>query len=176
MLKLYSIKRSDLSENQIRSICYLKESFWKYGIKSQLAWFKKNVRPNDINNLVYRDNEIIGYTLLRNFKVQIKEQNKNKTISYIWFDTLILKKKFRGQNLSKKLMLLNSRVIKKKKCVSFLFCKKKLVNFYKNYRWYIFDKKKMRNKYKKNHNLLIFNRIILKKYGFSYKRLEINFL
>ena len=176
MYKIYSIKRSNLSKNQIRSICSLKDTFWKYGIKSQLAWFKKYVYPNDINNLIYHDDKIIGYTLLRKLKVRLSDQNKSKTISYFWFDTLILKKEYRDRNLSKKLMLLNSRMIKKHKYISFLFCKKKLINFYKKNYWYIFDKKKMINKYKKNYNLLIFNKRVLKNYGFTYKRLKIKFL
>jgi len=176
MFKLYSIKRSKLSKNQILSICLLKDSFWKFGMKSQLNWFKKNVYPNDINNLVYHDDKIIGYTLLRKLKVFLKDQNKSKTINYFWFDTLILEKKYRGHNLSKKLMLLNSKMIKKNKLVSFLFCKKGLINFYKKNNWYIFDKKKMNNKYKKNYNLLVFNRKILKDCGFTYKELKIKFL
>lgn len=176
MYKLYSIKRKHLSRNQIYSICLLKDSFWKFGMKSQGAWFKKNVYANDINNLIYHNDEIIGYTLLRNLKVNLKDQNKNKTINYFWFDTLILKKKYRGYNLSRKLMLLNSKVIKKNKRVSFLFCKKNLVNFYKKNNWYIFDKAKMKNKYKKNYNLLVFNRKIFKNFKFNYKNLEVKFL
>ncbi|MDA7473179.1 hypothetical protein N8975_02285, partial [Candidatus Pelagibacter ubique] len=69
MFKFYSIKKNQLSQDQIKEICSLKDSFWKHGLKSQLSWFKNNVHPEDINNLFYHDNKIIGYTLLKKRKV-----------------------------------------------------------------------------------------------------------
>ena len=37
-----SIKTSKLDKLQINQILKLKNSYWNYGYKSQLQWFKKN--------------------------------------------------------------------------------------------------------------------------------------
>ena len=33
-----------LKKNDIQNICKLKNSHWKYGIKSQLKWFQMNMK------------------------------------------------------------------------------------------------------------------------------------
>ena len=63
-----SIKTSKLDKLQINQILKLKNSYWNYGYKSQLQWFKKNAYQNDLHNLILVNNEIIGYTFLANRK------------------------------------------------------------------------------------------------------------
>ena len=43
-LKLSSIETKNLSKKNITEICKLKNTFWKFSIKNQLLWFKKNIR------------------------------------------------------------------------------------------------------------------------------------
>ena len=130
---LKSISTYKLSKNQIRTICVLKNQKWKYGIRSQLIWFKENVKRNDIHNLLYVNIKLIGYTLLRKRTCNInKMKNKSK---YLLFDTLIIDKKYRGKKLSNLMMFFNDKVIKKTKNFSFLRCNKKLINFYKKFDW-----------------------------------------
>ncbi len=62
---LISLKTLQLSKNKVTEICRLKDSQWKFGIKSQHQWFKDNVEKNDIHNLLYIKSKLIGYTLLR---------------------------------------------------------------------------------------------------------------
>ena len=62
---LISIISLNLTRIQIKSICELKEKEWKFGINSQIKWFKKNIKKNDIHNLFYIKSKLIGYTLLR---------------------------------------------------------------------------------------------------------------
>ena len=62
---LLSKKTKQLKKKHIHNICKLKNSFWNYSFKSNLSWFKKNVKSNDIHNLIYYNSKIIGYTLLR---------------------------------------------------------------------------------------------------------------
>jgi len=40
---LFSIISSKLKDNQIKSICLLKDKQWKLGIKSQMKWYRKNI-------------------------------------------------------------------------------------------------------------------------------------
>ena len=46
----FSIISSKLKDNQIKSICLLKDEQWKFGIKSQMKWYRKNIKKNDIHN------------------------------------------------------------------------------------------------------------------------------
>ena len=43
MLKLLSKSTKELSASNINEICHLKDSQWKFGLKSQLDWFKNNI-------------------------------------------------------------------------------------------------------------------------------------
>ena len=40
-----SISSSKLSKKQIKSICKLKNQEWGYGVKSQINWYNKNIKP-----------------------------------------------------------------------------------------------------------------------------------
>jgi len=47
---LTSINSSKLSKEQIKLICELKDKQWKFGIKSQISWYNKNIKQKDIHN------------------------------------------------------------------------------------------------------------------------------
>ena len=135
-MKLVSKKTFDLNKKEIMDIINLKETHWKHGIESQKKWFKKYVNPKDIHNMLSINNEFIGYTLLRPRKIISKKYKK-----YLYFDTLILKKKFRNKNYSSELMNFNNNIIKKNKKISFLITLKKLEKYYVKYGWKILSKK-----------------------------------
>ena len=137
MIKLISKKTSKLSNKEIRSICLLKNTYWKYGINSQITWFKKNVKSFDIHNMLLINKELVGYTLLRVRKMKSRFISK-----YFLFDTLIIKKEFRKKKLSNSIMNFNNSVIKKNKKISFLLCEKKLIKYYNKYGWVKLNKKK----------------------------------
>ena len=45
-IKLASVKSSELTKKQKRIIYLLKDTYWKFGIRSQEIWFKKNIAKN----------------------------------------------------------------------------------------------------------------------------------
>ena len=123
-------------------------------MNSQINFFKKNCKPNDINNLLYFKKNLVGYTLLRKrtFYEGLKKKN------YFHFDTLIVDKKFRDLRFSIFLMNFNNYIIKKNNFYSFLICEKKLINFYKKFNWKLENKKKIRiDSLKKNKNIMSYN-------------------
>ena len=143
-----------LSKDEIKKICVLKNSWWKFGIKSQLNYFKNNIKPNDLHNCFYIDNQLLGYTLLRKRVFFIL----NKKFNYLYFDTLIIKKNFRKKNFSSLLMFFNNGVIKKNKQPSFLICKNELVNYYKKFKWNKISKRRLKIvDHSFNENGLFFN-------------------
>ena len=163
IIKQISKFSSRLSNFEINQICKLKNSFWNFGMISQKRWFKKNVKKNYIHNFVKKNKEIIAYTMLRNCKY-IKNYKK---YSYYLFDTLIVKKKYRGNGYADIIMDLNSKIIKKNKKTSILFCKNEMKNFYKKYGWKKLAKKEYKLiDFKTPENILIFNN---KKNNKNYK-------
>ena len=78
---LISLKTLQLSKNKVTEICRLKDSQWKFGIKSQYQWFKDNVKKNDIHNLLYLKSQLIGYTLLR-IRLYNTDNNSKKKIIF----------------------------------------------------------------------------------------------
>ena len=136
---LKSIVSDKLTNNEIKRICLLKDKQWKYGIKSQLKWFKNNIKKIDIHNLLYIKSKLVGYTLLR--KRTFKIENLKKNTLYLLFDTLVINKKYRGMQLSDLLMSFNNTIIKQSGFFSFLICSNKLVSFYKKNNWKRLNKK-----------------------------------
>ena len=132
-IRLVSKLSSQLSFSDIKNICYLKVKQWKFGIKSQLKWYKINIKRNDIHNLLYLSSNLIGYTALRVKTCKIDgSKKKNK---YFLFDTLIINKKYRNLKLSSILMNFNNFIIKQFGYFSYLICKKELTNFYTKFGW-----------------------------------------
>ena len=138
-----------LTKKNIKDICRLKETYWKFSLKSQLNYFKKNIKQNDLHNYCYIDKKLIGYTLLK-FKT-FKMSNKN--IKFLHFDTIIIDKDYRNKKIGNKLMLFNNDVITINKLKAFLICSKKMKDFYKKNFWKIADKK--------------YNKINISKVGFN---------
>ena len=134
---IYSKKTFQLKKEEIMQICKLKNSFWKFGLKSNLDWFRNNIKRNDIHNLIFTNFKLIGYTVLR---VNSLLKIKNK-IKYFYLDTLIIDKKYRFINLSSILMTFNNQIILNNKKISFLICQKQMIKFYKKFFWKLLNKK-----------------------------------
>jgi predicted GNAT family N-acyltransferase len=134
MFSLISKKTAELTSREIIKICKLKDTFWRFGSQIQKKWFKKTIFKNDIHNMFFKGNDLIGYTCLR-----IRKYNKHK--KYLIFDTLIIHKKFRKKRYSSNLMNFNNIIIESKKMMAFLICDKNLVSFYKKFGWILFKDK-----------------------------------
>ncbi len=164
---ILSKKTYQLSTKEINKICVLKNTHWKHGLKSQIAWFTINTKKNDIHNIFYFKSQVIGYTLLRNRTCKINTILKK----YLLFDTLILKKNFRKKNMSSLLMNFNNQLIRLSNKFSFLICDNKMINFYKKFNWKILEKKKfvmLTNT--SNKKGMIFNqKNLIKKNNLKYK-------
>ena len=134
---ILSKKTLQLNNKEISQICNLKNTYWKYGLKSNLDWFKKYIKKNDIHNLLFVENRLVGYTLLRIRTFYIKSLKRK----YLYFDTLIIDKKFRNKKLSNILMYINTEVIIKNKKLSFLICLKNMIKYYEKFGWKKMNKK-----------------------------------
>ena len=161
---LVSLKTSKLNKNKIIQISNLKDSQWRHGINSQIEWFKKNIKKNDIHNLLYLKSKLIGYTLLR--RRSFNNNNKLKKM-YLLFDSLVVHKDYRNKKLSSLLMIFNNTIIRETRLFSFLICKNDLVDFYKKYDWIKLNKKNIKVlDHPFSTNGMLFNTNKVKKYNF----------
>lgn len=154
MLIFKSAITKNLTSKNIKDICALKETHWRFGLKSQFNYFKKNAESSDLHNCCFFKNKLIGYTLLkiRFFKM------KNKRIKFIHFDTLILDKNFRNKKIGTKLMSFNNDKIIAHKLTAFLICNKRMKVFYIKNLWKKANKEFNKiDIYKAGLNLMTFN-------------------
>ena len=154
MIELISKKIINISSNELKEIYTLKDSFWKHGIIKQKKWFKKNIKNYDICNILKYNNKIIGITILRKRRYfQFKTKKK-----YLLFDTLIIKKKYRGKKFSLLLMNFNNFIIIRENLMSVLICENNLIKFYKKFLWKRIKNLKISfNDYNYKSNSMIFN-------------------
>ena len=68
MLLIKSLITKEIKEKSIKDICLLKNKQWKYSLKSQLDYFKKNFKEKDIHICVFEFNRLIAYNALRRKK------------------------------------------------------------------------------------------------------------
>jgi len=140
-ISLKILKLQQLDKKLIKNICNLKRTFWKFSLNSHLIWFKNFVKKNDVHILLYNKKILIGYNLLRTrtfFKNSYKTSNK-----YFYFDTLIIAKKYRGKNFSKRIIEKSLKISKKSDLPIILICQKKSVNFYKKYEFELINNNKV---------------------------------
>ena len=90
MIKYKIIKNKNIKYNQIINISKLKDTFWRYGIKSQKKFLKSNFKSNDLHILAYKNNNIIGYVSLR--MSSFTKNNNYKNYKYFLFDGFIVNK------------------------------------------------------------------------------------
>ena len=145
-----------LKKKNIFEICKLKNTQWKYGLKSQINWFNQNIKDNDIHNLAYLQKDLVGYCLLRKRNFFLKK----KKYTYLYYDTLIVSKKYRELNIGHQISNLTVKTIKKLKLHSMLICQKKIVSFHKKFNWKVMNKKRIQiidHKFPKKFSIMCFN-------------------
>ena len=151
MINILSYKTSQLSKKLINNILELKNSHWKKGMVSQKRFFKNNIFKNDFHVLLLFKNKLSGYVLLRKKKYIFK----NKEYNYLHFDTLIIKKNLRNKKLSSFLMSYVNSILDLEKKISFLYCDKNMLSFYKKYGWKKTQNKKFKLSYQNNKKILL---------------------
>lgn len=141
-----------LKKKEVLQISKLKQTFWKYDLKSQISFFEKNYYKFDINNLLYQNKKLIGYNILKKRSLFIK----NKKSKYYYLDTLIIDKNQRHKNYGSILMKLNNNLIKNNNLHGMLLCRNNMVSFYKKFGWKIINSQKILLEDKKTHLVKLF--------------------
>jgi len=146
---------------EIKKICKLKNEEWNYGIASQIEWFKRTVTSKDIHLILKKNNRVVGYLLLRSRTFKHKKDKKIKG-KYFFFDSFVVKKKYRSKGFGLKLMNAAKKLILQKNYFSILTSNQKYDLFYIKQGWKISKKIKILD-HPDKWPILIFNRKYNKK-------------
>ena len=158
------VTSKELNESLINKIIRLKSTHWKKSISSQKKWFNKKIFINDIHILIKIKNTLIGYVALRKRKYYFNNDKKNIK-GILLFDTLIVRKNFRGNRYAEKLVKKTLEISKKSKKFMILSCKKNLLNFYTNFGWKKLKKENLKILDDKN----LKNNVLIYKYNLNLK-------
>ena len=162
-MEILSQLTTELDRKNINRICKLKNSYWKFGLQSQLKWFKKYIKDNDIHNLIYLNDDLIGYNLLRKRRCKVYYDNKNINLKHLYFDTLVIKNNYRKKGYGELLMTQNKKVILNENLFSFLICDNNSVVFYQKFGWSTIKNKNIKIlDHKFSTNGMLFNNKIIK--------------
>jgi len=161
-LHLLIQKKNQINNKTLKKIFSLKKEHYSYSILSQKKWFEENIKSKDLNILFFLNKNLIGYNVLRDINIRFLK----KKINYLLFDTLIIKKKFRGKGYSKFIMNISMTILTNSNKKSFLFCEKLMIPFYENYGWKVITREKGKKILKNSQFTLHLN----KKFMLFYKR------
>ena len=102
--------------------------------------------------MIFKNKELVGYSFLNFRKIYLK----NKITTAVMVDNILVKKKLRGK-LGVKLIKIINKKIKKLKKIGVLICNKRLITFYKFFKWKTLDKRKILTSPKTTLNIMVFN-------------------
>ncbi len=166
-IKILKSKNLNLKSKLKEKIIILKNSEWKYGLKSHRRWLRMYLQDQDLHFLLLEKNILIGYNLLRRREYKIEKKLKG---SYFYFDTFIIDKNYRNSGFAKLFISKINNFILKQKKFSLLICQKKHVNFYKKFKWKIANKTNFKMIDKSTSlKIMVFNLKVNKKDRFSIK-------
>lgn len=174
MKKIQVIKNKKLSNLLKKKIFKLKSSYWNFNLHQQNIWHKKNIFDDDIHIILKFEQDVIGYVMLRSREFfYLKNSNKKK--KFLYFDTLIIDKSFRGLNYSNILMKKTINLSKRLNVPMFLICKKETIKFYKKYKWKLLNKNNVKIvDHKSNNYIMCFDKFQNKKINKNKINIYIN--
>ena len=82
-LKIKIVKNKNISLIELKKIIKLKNSEWKYNFSSHIKWIKDFLKPYDMHFLLFKNNQLVGYNLLRKRLIFDTINNSQKSYFFI---------------------------------------------------------------------------------------------
>ena len=121
----------ELEKSELNAILELKQQHWKYDYESQLQWFKKNIKKNDLHLLIYEQAELIAYLNAVWIDVEINSEQ----IKALGIGNVCVALCYRNIGFGQLLMATINSFLKSQNICGFLLCKDALVAFYEKSDW-----------------------------------------
>lgn len=129
MLKIDFISHSSVPDVKLDEIIKVKSVAWSYSYEKQLRWIKDNLKDSDIHVLLSDGEVVIAYLNL----IEINLTYDNNTVMGFGVGNVCALQK--GQGWGKELILKINDFLDESNKIGLLFCKDKLVKFYKENSW-----------------------------------------
>lgn len=150
-MKFVFLLHSELSKTDLEKIISIKKKHWNYTSKEHENWISDNIFNDDIHVMMLENEILVGYMNLVNVEVIIN--NQKKTFLGIGNVCSLIQ----GKGYGKKLILGVQKFIIKNNFKGILFCKDKLVDFYKKYDWSLIDLNVVKSENLEKINIMVFN-------------------
>lgn len=127
MYSIYTVRHGDATHMDLERAIALKSVAWPYPKESQIQWMKDNLIPEDIHVFLQEDGEDVAYLNIAMVQVIIN----GASIACAGIGNVCSSRTGGGRNL----MILTNAFISELNIPGILFCRDKLVSFYKKYNW-----------------------------------------
>lgn len=145
------IEHKNANSDFLTRIAKVKDLVWPHGIDSQLLYIKKNTSPNDEHALVCGEGKDLGYLCIKKTSIYINQS----CFGALGVSGLCTIPEVRGKGVGRFLIEVFHNKCKSSNLPGILFCKDKVLAFYKNLGW-----KKLNLKYRKRlyqNHFMVYN-------------------
>lgn len=132
IIKICLVKSLETNDNDIDRIIGLKKQHWPHPYSLQKRWIELNIKPDDLNLFIEKQNEIIGFMNLSYIEAFINEKDKQR---FLGVGNVCVDKIFSGKGLGLLLMQIANYHIISMGYNGVLLCSDELVGFYKKAGW-----------------------------------------
>lgn len=145
------IKHSEISEDELTTICKLKAVRWEYSLEQHKKWMLENIQPNDFHVIIKDGERPIAYTNLVDINAIINSENVGvRGIGNVCTSET-------GKGFGNILMEEVNTVLQQNQWKGILLCKDHLIPYYEKFDWKLIDKNIMKTEKFSEINFMIYN-------------------
>ncbi len=153
MYQLELIRHKEATKSQLDEVIRIKSITWTHPYELQIDWFNKNLIDTDIHAILLLDGKSVAYLNLIDISINIDGETIN---GYGIGNVCSIVK---GKGWGKEIMMLTNRFLEKENKTGLLFCRDRVLQFYKKCKWNIINKKKLTLNFNNDSiETMIFNR------------------
>ncbi len=109
----------DITQEEVRAICTIKDQSWPHSMESQLEWWKKYTAKNDVFVTLVNSGSILAFLRLRNRTVSVR----GVCLGALCVTEVCVNERYQGQGLGMQLLDAAAAYVKKtNSSVAYLLC------------------------------------------------------
>lgn len=129
--EISAVKQSELTEDILRDIIFLKNQYWVHPYESQKRWIEENLDADDIHLLMKSEGKPIAYLSICRVVITIDQEKRDM----LGIGSVCVGRDFAGKGLGRAIVLAANELIKGKGEDGALLCHDALVGFYGRIGW-----------------------------------------
>jgi hypothetical protein len=137
MFELKVIPHAEITTETLNEIIRIKSVAWSYSHSEHMDWINNNLKNTDFHVLLQKENKAVAYLNLVTIEITIDKVNHQA----IGIGNVCSLEK--GKGYGKELMKLTTHYVLQNNKIGLLFCKKKLMGFYRKHGWKPMERKQL---------------------------------